>query len=284
MPGVPVGLNRVKSAAELTQAAKNSGLTHVTLPSLDYLWIFGLGWNTQYSQFPTVVSMGPKIKMFACSEVPQQCAPFRIWSAGAERFVAAINMMPINISVHSDKPLSSVSLYNGRSLYRRFAPSKAQPNVFAQTLLLDGEVDKNLVLIAEDVDGGKAVSFAHRNWKDGQRAPMFCADHENDCKSGGMLLSHGPGPLLNSWVNPIPPDLAGSTWDGGPKAQGWLLRFAETSPNVYYNSSASGVGNEETGSRFSVIPKLEFADEGALAVSQYQVCSPLPHASSLATV
>ena len=94
-----------------------------------------------------------------------------------------------------------------------------------------------------------------------------------------MFFDESDGRSLQ--VNPIPPDLAGSTWsaptttacrrhthtattagdrraprsvrrDGGPKAQGWLLRFSETSPNVYYNNSANGVGFEETGHRFAV--------------------------------
>ena len=52
MPGVPIGMNRVRSAAELTSAAKASqGLTHVTLPSLDLLWTWGLGWNSQYAKY-----------------------------------------------------------------------------------------------------------------------------------------------------------------------------------------------------------------------------------------
>ena len=75
--------------------------------------------------------------MFACGgPIPGTCGPFRVWAAGAERFVTALNLMQINISVHSDVPLSSVSLYNGRELYRRFAPDKAQPNSFGRTLRL----------------------------------------------------------------------------------------------------------------------------------------------------
>jgi hypothetical protein len=115
----------------------------VTLPDLALLWTWGLGWNSQYSQFPTVVSTGPRVKMFACpGGVPQGCAPFRIWAAGSERFVAPLNMMAVNISVHADKPLAAVSLWKGRTLYRRFAPDKATPKSFFRTLLLDGEVDK----------------------------------------------------------------------------------------------------------------------------------------------
>jgi len=45
---------------------------------------------------------------------------------------------------------------------------------------------------------------------------VFCSDHVNDCKSGGMLLGHGPNIMLAHWVEPLPQDVAGATWDGGP--------------------------------------------------------------------
>jgi len=65
--------------------------------------------------------------------------------------------------------------------------------------------------VAEDVKGGRAVSFALHQFKDGSKGPAFCGDHVNDC--GGQLLAHGPlWPALI--FTPTVPD-AGGTWDGG---------------------------------------------------------------------
>ena len=58
---------------------------------------------------------------------------------------------------------------------------------------------------------------------------------------------------------------------GKRTAQGFLLKFSETSPTVYYNDSVPTDTMadllQEVGHRFSVIPRLAFADEGAVAVS-----------------
>jgi hypothetical protein len=117
---------------------------------------------------------------------------------------------------------------------------------------------KNLVLVAEDGDGKKAITFARRCWKDGTLAPTFCSDHVND---GTMALTHGP--FFYPWIRhpSLPTDVAGDTWDGGPLAALPLVSYQSTAPSL-----ESDLGKEE-GSRFDQVPLLEFSDEGALAVS-----------------
>ena len=198
MIGAPIAMHRLSSAPVLTEAAaKKQGLTHVMAGTLAGIWSatggVGLSWNDQYDAEQVFVSDGPVIHRFPC-DGPAQCQS-RVWTLGAERFVTGRNLMTLNISVSAAAGLKEVSIFNGRELYRRYAPAGAP--AFHRTLLVPGETQKNLVLIAEDRNGGKATAFAHKNWKDGTGAPVFCSDHFND---GSMKLFHGPGGLAVSTV------------------------------------------------------------------------------------
>jgi hypothetical protein len=113
------------------------------------------------------------------------------------------------------------------------------------------------VLIAEDVAGGKAITFAHRNWKDGALAPSFCSDHVND---GPMKLAHGPYWYPFVTTPALSPNIAGDTWDGGPPAVMPNLRYQGTTPTL-----DSDQGKEDA-NRLDQWPALEFSDEGAMAV------------------
>ena len=124
----------------------------------------------------------------------------------------------------------------------------------------------------------------------------------NDC--GGMLLYHGPGVLEASHVNPLPDDVAGITWDGGPVADGAVLYAATISLASGLHSSQESVrcqnpsvadrpftatepmlrteldggdicqvgrqgDDHDDHSRFTQFGKLLFSDEGAVAVSHH---------------
>jgi hypothetical protein len=179
--GVPIAIHRVRTAAMLTAAASaRLGLTYV-VGERGLTALFGvgegLGWNDQYQNQQVFVSSGPIIQRFPCA-LDGGCQS-RVSTLGAERFVTGRLLMPMNVSVFSDKGLAEVAIYNGRQLYRRF--SLGGNTSFHRMLMLPGETMKNLILIAKDVSGGKALGFAHRNWKDGSDAPVFCSDHTNDC-------------------------------------------------------------------------------------------------------
>ena len=188
--------------------------------------------------------------------------------------------MPLNISVSSDKGLKEVSIWKGRELYRRFLPGGNHS--FHRTLLLPGEIQKDLVLIAHDVNAGRAVSFEHKNWKDGQGAPVFCGDHVND---GSMKLFHGPGGLAVSSVNPLPMQVAGNTWDGGPIPTGLVLPLLISDPYIKTDVPdfmqdvcrlARDTDNAGGNSRMMQHGRLHFSDEGAVAVSHNYSRSFMP--------
>jgi hypothetical protein len=275
MIGTPVALHFVTTAAMLTAAAKaEKGLTYASILSLDLLWLQALQWNQQYSSMPVFVSTGKglAIRRFPCAGVGGRRAFYnadegmerdfpcdgRVWTLGSERFVTGLNLKQLNISVSSETGLDNVAIWNGRVLYRRFGGLHGV-KAFHRTLMMDGSTQKDLVLIATDTAGGKATSFAHRNWKAGGRAPVFCGDHYNDCR-GDMIMWHGPGRLSMGYLPQMPGDIAGGTWDGGPIAKGSIFSLSSQVELL------TGTG-PISGSRMTQIPRLQLCDEGAVAVS-----------------
>lgn len=255
IPPAPASVNLVTSPAELVKEA-NSGhsLVYAQSRSLANLFVEALRWTHQYDGVNVFTSDGPQIVAWP------SC--YRVGTFGSEEFVTGRILMPSLIHVTSDKGLKEITIYNGQNLFRRFK-FKGEKD-FQKTLMLEGAVQKNLVLIAEDVAGGKAVSFARRCWKDGAREVVFCSDHVNDCKSYGMILGHGPTAVPFTRPPELPNDIAGDTWDGGPAGILPLVMFQGTPPVL---TTEQGV---EDGDRFNQTPLLEFSDEGAVAAASYR--------------
>jgi hypothetical protein len=253
IPPAPVVFNEVRSPAELArEVERGHALTYVQARTIPTIFKDGLWWPHQYVSYNTFASDGPIIH-----EWP---ATVRVITLGAEEFVTIPAIMPSRITVSAERGLKEIAIYDGRELFRRFLPGGAKE--FHTTLVLNATVQRNLVLIATDMKGRKAVSFARRSWKDGARAPVSCSDRVNDC--GGMLLAHGPMATLTHFCPVLPDDVAGYTWDGGPPANIPFVLMQENRPILDTDKG------QETGRRFNQTPLLEFSDEGALAVASEQ--------------
>ena len=111
------------------------------------------------------VSNGPHIESWA--------ATFHVPTLGGERFATGIPLMPSGLLVHSKQPLREVAIYDGRRLFRRITFGDAE-HEYNHTLLLEGFVQRNLVVIATDATGGKAMSFPRRSFKAGLHSVQFC--------------------------------------------------------------------------------------------------------------
>lgn len=253
-PPSPASIDEVDSAQELLQEAKSGhSLTYARAASLDSaapdgLFEGALRWSHQYDAMPISVSSGPEIDAWpACH---------RVGTYGAEGFSPerAVQLAPL--AVVSDAGLVDISIFDGPVLFRRFAPAGAKR--FEQTLVLDDAVQRDLVVVAKDRRGGVAVSFPRRSWADGSLAPVFCSDHINDC--GPMRLAHGPYWLPLADPPALPTDRAGWTWDGGPPALLASIGIPTTLPELV----ATGVS--ASAERLDQVPRLEFADEGAVGV------------------
>jgi len=243
----PAAVNLVTSPSALSAAVTaDQGLTYAMARSANLLWTDALGYTSQYSCPNVFTSDGPLILRWpAC---------MRVSTLGAEPFVTGRSLMEAPIYVTAAKGLSEVQIYDGQNLYRRY--KLAGDTVFSTLLHLDGSVQRNLVLIAQDVAGGRAVSSARRAWKDGSLAPVFCSDRINDC--GHMYLARGPYPMSVLRA----PEIAdpGSTWDGGPRGLLAPITFEGSNPKL------TADGGQLNGDQYNQTPMLEFADEGAVAV------------------
>ena len=259
---VPVSLNEVRSPTELKREVElGHSLTHVQARSISQIYNEGLWWANPFVSLNTFPSDGPIIHAW-----PRPWT-LRVATLGAEEFVTLAGLLVAPIEVSAAAGLEEVAIYNGPELFRRFKCHGAKR--FRETLLLDGTIQRNMVLVAADQKGGKAVSFNNRCWKDGTRAVWFCADDADDCKNGGqsgngMLLKKQSTPGLVTWVQFLAPDTAGWTWDGGPVASLPLATFEESRPVLETDQG------REDGSRFENTPLVDYSDGGSVAVISRQ--------------
>jgi hypothetical protein len=243
---VPVCLNIVQSPQELHAAVtQHESLTYVHARNLDSVWEDGLRWNGSYDGPNVFISDGPLVRQWS--------RPLRVCTFGAEPFVPGRSLQDAPLDVTSDVGLKEIRLYNGPTLFRRFLCQGAKE--FKVEMLYPGVLHQDVVLIAEDVNGGKAVTYPVINYKEGAKGPIFCSDHVNDCAS--MLLGHGSVWTQFPFV-PLVPD-SGGTWDGGPTAKRQLLTVPCTWPALETDAKALEWGDQMP----YQMPLIEFADEGA---------------------
>ena len=245
IPPVPVAVHLLRSPASLARAAEeNVGVTYAQASSIDSLWD-ALGYADQYAAPNVFAGGGPTIHAW-----PQAR---QFYTFAAENFVADAAWLPVPIRVGSPVGLSEIRLYDGTRLYRRFLLDGDRE--FERVLELPASVQRTLVLVAEDVEGGRVVSTALRMWKGGGLAPIFCGDRINHCDSN-PLLAKGPGSIE---VAATPKIDAGYTWDGGPRGQRPVMRLS----GALRPTLVSSLGVE--GDRgWAQRPVLELADEGAV--------------------
>lgn len=243
----PAAVSLVSSPAAMRSAvAGNHGVTYAAAPSQAQLWL-ALGYTDQYTCPNVFTSDGPLIVQWpACT---------RVQTYGAEPFVTGRSRMDAPIEVTADAGLREIRIYDGQNLFRRFKLNGEKS--FKELLHLEGSVQRNLVLVAEDRAGGRAVSFARRSWKDGSLAPVFCNDRINDC--GNMLLARGPFGLAVLRTPEVPDP--GYTWDGGPRGILTPIDFEGSNPRLQND------GGLIKGEQYNQTPLLEFSDEGAVVVT-----------------
>jgi len=251
----PCAINEVYSPEELVrEVGGGNALTYAQTRGTGTLMQDALRWNSQYDGLNVFCSDGPIIHAWP------MC--YRVMTMGAENFVVTPNVMASKLHVSSPQGLKEIRIYNGPDLFRRLACNGARQ--FGGTLVLNGEVHKNLAIVVEDTAGGKAVGMARRCWATRGRSVVFCGDHVNDCKSGGMFLGRGPNTMIAHWAPPLAEQVAGFTWDGGPPPSLPLVYMNESRPVL-----VSDAGRED-GTRFAQIPLNEYSDGGCVAVTSIQ--------------
>jgi hypothetical protein len=90
--------------------------------------------------------------------------------------------------VKSDKGLKQINVYDGPVLFRHFMPEGKKE--FTINLELSHDKQHNLVIVAEDIDGGKAVSG--EQWDRNHKLEEFnCADRNNQLTYGLTIKKDG---------------------------------------------------------------------------------------------
>jgi len=243
---LPVSVDLVDSPEAMADAVQQGrALTYAIAEGIDQLWDKCLSYNHRFMGPGVSVSTGPVIKQWP--------GTLRVGVFGGEAFATERTRVRVNLDVRSDIGLREVTLYDGAELYRRFRLDGAKQ--LYRPMYLNAAVQRNLVVVAEDTQGGRAVSFPLRMWKAGSYTPIgFCSDKINDC--GRMRLARGPSwpPLLE-----VPEvAMAGFTWDGGPKPSRPLLSLRNTMPGLTSDAGKQGVDGHVNQN-----PRLWLADEGA---------------------
>jgi hypothetical protein len=240
MSSVPLAVSDVFSPTAMTAAvASGHALNYLRLSSLAQVMNGatggrGLRWNSQYSGTSAFVSDGPLIQTYSTPAIVSNynTNEHRVMTLGSERFVTGVSVQPVSISANSSAPLRHVTIYSGiGKVFLRIRPNASDPHHIGLTLLLNGVLQKNLVLVVVDELNRTAVSFPFRSQKAGTRAPSFCSDHTNSA-----AMAKGPTTLpVATYTTALPLQVAGTTWDGGPSSIGVrleLLHLAETRPTL----------------------------------------------------
>ncbi|MBU4212646.1 MAG: hypothetical protein KKD33_08695, partial [Verrucomicrobia bacterium] len=240
--------------ALIKEAKSGNALTYAQARNLYSLMPDALRWSGTYDGMNVFLSDGPLILEWPTC--------YRPMNFGGEEFVTIPAIMESPLHVTSQVGLKEIVIYNGREVFRRFRLNGEKE--FNRKLILDGTVMKNLVVIAEDVKGGKAISFVRRSYKYDIDAMAYCGDHFNDYGGAMMKSFHGPGPLPVCPAPELPVDIAGFTWDGGPPSRMHLIEFQESRPSLVTDKGT------ESGGRFNQYPITETTDEGLVAVASRQ--------------
>ena len=246
MTQLPLSVNLVDSPAELTaEVLSGNALIHARATSMDRLPLETLRWNSQYDAPRAYASDGPVVEAWTKT--------LRSYNYGAEPFVVNADLAVADLNVSAGAGLQEIKVWNGRRLFRRFLPGGASS--YRQILQVPAHVQQNLVLDVTDTQGGKAVTYPLRTWKEGSMSVVFCGDHVNDC--GRQYLARGTG-IVQTHRYPLFD--AGLTWDGGPRGERPIVNLYRNSP--WLNSSLGQEGSDG----FHNIPVMEFADEQAIVI------------------
>ncbi|MHC4872059.1 MAG: hypothetical protein ACYTFY_09455 [Planctomycetota bacterium] len=237
---LPVSVNICNSPQDMTREVKSgNAFTYAMASSVKNLYRDALTYAHQYSGNNVFSSDGPIIKYWS------NCV--RSATYGSARFASGRAHLPALMWITSEKGLKKVVIYDGPKIFRKFI-LKGEKEL-KRVLEISANLHRNLVLVAEDIDGGKAVSFPLRAYKPNTSA-SYCSDHIND--GGKIYIGAGPG-VFRMCRPPVIP--GGFTWDGGPTGSLPLFKNGTITPRI-----KSDLGEEGT-RVYANVPHLDFADE-----------------------
>lgn len=192
---LPLALNLMSEPAQLAGAPWRTVL-RTKAPAGEQLAAYWSSWHF-YPDNPTriYITAGPRIDNWSFT------GPRDYEGANRGDFVWQNQRWQVHAQVSSDLGLRSVTVYDGPERFRRFLPGGAKQYAFQ--LELNHDKQHNLVLVAEDWQGHRAVSG--EQWDRNHRLEEFnCADRNNQLTygyasdAGGRLVTMGGNQTLAS--------------------------------------------------------------------------------------
>ncbi len=237
---LPVTVHILHAPADLAaQAGRDITHTYCLADGAGTVFEDALHYAHQYSGSAVFSSSGPIVRSWMNCIRPATYA--------SARFAPGLTFAPAFLWVQSDVGLKSIELYDGPRLFRRFT-FQGEKEV-RRILQLSSTLHRNVVLIAEDLRGGRAVTFPLRIYKPNTSA-SFCSDHVNDC--GNTYLGRGTG---ITQMFRAPDAWGGLSWDGGPQGKVNIFPHGIITPHIKSNLGMEGDRH------FANVPYLIFADE-----------------------
>ena len=193
----PLALNLIGDPAQLAQTkwktilrmpeAGGYTVSGRLNPDTKFLQYFN-NWN-YYPDSPNkiYVSSGPAIESW-CFIGPRDYG-----GDNKGDFVWQNNRWVLHGRVTSPVGLQEVDVYDGERLFRRYLPAGAKE--YEVTLDLEHDRQHNLILVATDLQGGKAVGG--EQWDRNHRSEEFmCSDRNNQLSYGYLTRSDGTGIMI----------------------------------------------------------------------------------------
>lgn len=250
LPPTPLSITEITHAQMLPKLLQRRvPLTYVAERKLSRV-AKHLGWDNVYSAARVSVSNGPIIQSFPSS--------FFYRTLGAQIGITGRAMQPVHVTVSSPHPIQHIVIYNNGRIYRSIRPQR-RTRRWSKTLLLPGNLQKNLLLWVKDARGGVAISSVNRSVKDAHGDVVFCGDHVNDCNRN-PVLARGTFQLPIHFSPKLLVDEAGFGWDGGPVGAQDLA--SARSWNILKTRSQGKINTN----RYNQSPFLHYSDEGSIGV------------------
>ena len=207
----PTSVHLVKRPGDVAAAHRQGMQAFVRADSLATLVrSIDEGHNGRYGWWikPAYPSSGPEIGTFQAENwgTSDQAVP------GADRY-------RLQMLVRSPKGLAEVQLYDRGTLVRRFLLNGAKE--FKRTLDQYHSQQQSYIMVAVDVDGGKAISWARRTEVQEYNFIM-CTDNMNDMGPGGKAENIDMGRIM----------LGGAGGDRGAPGAGVHLAVAQSGSTI----------------------------------------------------
>lgn len=153
-------------------------------------------WHCTYASFPQLITNGPQVVQW------ERMASHDYWAEG-DRWHAGYYESRIRGAVKSEVGLKDIRIYDNGQLVRRYSANTAKE--YAVEFKFTREKQHGFVMIAEDVNGGRAITGTY-NTQNNQFEEFMCGDRNNQLAYGSGWWPDGTFFKLAIGTTPATPN------------------------------------------------------------------------------